>query len=226
MNRIICDSSSLISLGNICALGILPYLEEKHNIEFIIPKSIEDEIVKKPMNTKKFKLKAIKFKELIKQNTLQVESIEKAKKESKEIIKISNNLLLSKKEQKPIEIIHEGEARTISLLNTLNISNLLIDERTTRLLIEDIEKLRRYIESQSKIKIDIDKEKKREIKKKTKNLNVIRSSEIIAIAYEEGYFPEKTEELLEGSLYASKFAGCGISSQEIKDYLHILEGKK
>lgn len=72
----------------------------------------------------------------------------------------------------------------------------------------------------------INEKERRKIKKKTKNKNIMRSSEIIAIAYEDGYFSERSKELLEGSLYAAKFAGCGIKSQEIREYLHLLEGKK
>ncbi len=226
MSKLICDSSSLISLGNICALGILPYLKEKHNTEFIVPHSVKEEIVNKPMKTKEFKLKAIKFRELIDKGIIEVEKTEKAKKKSEQIKKDSNQLLINQKNKKPIEIVHEGEARTIALLKELNTHNLLIDERTTRLLVENINQLKEYIQSESKIDIEINDQKKKKIREETKEINVMRSSEIIAIAYEENYFPEKNREILEGSLYAAKFAGCGIKNKEIKDYLHLIEGKR
>ena len=48
---------------------------------------------------------------------------------------------------------------------------------------------------------------------------MIRSADLVAYAYEEGYL-KKDRDFLEATLYALKYAGCAISEQEIQDYIH------
>lgn len=221
MKEVVCDSSSLISLGDNCALNVIPFFTEEYNVNFVIPKSVKKEIVKKPYKTKRFKLKAIRMKQMIEKGYLEVMKSDMTKDYSKRFSKLANSLLNSGGHE--IEIIHEGEIETIALLKYLGTNNLLIDERTTRLLIENISMLRDYINSQSGKKIDVDKEKKRKIKIETKDINVMRSSELIALAYEKNYFGRKSKDLLEASLYGLKFAGCSIRNEEIDDYLKLIK---
>ena len=59
----------------------------------------------------------------------------------------------------------------------------------------------------------------------TAKLQLFRSSEMLAAAYEKGYFSSlgglelKT---LEAGLYSLKFAGCAISFEEINSYIDSL----
>ncbi len=221
MKTIVCDSSSLISLGDNCYLNLLPFFKEKHGIKFVIPESIHKEIYRRPYRTKRFKLKAIKMKEMIDQGYLEVIDSQTVKDYAERFSKLANSLLTSGGHE--IEIIHQGEIETIALTKHLGARNLMIDERTTRLLIENTAMLRDYLSSQVEKKIEIDRKKKGKIKMETQDINVIRSSELIALAYEEGYFKNKKQDILEASLYALKYAGCAIKHEEINDYLKIIK---
>jgi hypothetical protein len=54
------------------------------------------------------------------------------------------------------------------------------------------------------------------------NLKVLRSSELVMLAYENGYFKSFQKihaQALEAALYKIKFAGCSITFEEITEYL-------
>ena len=51
---------------------------------------------------------------------------------------------------------------------------------------------------------------------------IIRSVELMALAFEKNYFQKefsRTRDALEAALYAMKFAGCAVSDHEIEQYL-------
>ncbi len=221
MTEIACDSSSLISLGNNCTLNLIPFFSDNHDVDFYISKAVKQEIVDRPTQTKKFKFTGLKMNQLIQEGYLKVID-EPVKEYTNRFLELSNSLLSSKETGENIEILHRGEAEAIGTLKYLGTNNLLIDERTTRLLIEDIHVLKDYISSRVKEEIEIEKDVKEKIDIETNDIDVIRSSELIARGYETGFFKEKTKDMLEGSLYGVKFAGCAIKSEEIKEYLKLI----
>jgi hypothetical protein len=142
-----------------------------------------------------------------------VPSAELSKRADK-IMSESNNALSS--EGRPIHLIERGEAECLALselLNEKNIENaVVIDERTARMLCEDPEKLRRLMEEKLRVKIAINKEKLRNLEK----IKVIRSTELMFMAYKKGIIDIADKRVLEAILFALKFGGCSISEKEIK----------
>src|SRR3989338_2213004 len=59
------DAGSVISLATNNLLWLLPPLKERFGGSFIITRSVENEIVTKPMQTKKFKFEAIQIRHLL-----------------------------------------------------------------------------------------------------------------------------------------------------------------
>ena len=217
MKKIICDSGPLISLSNNCAINLL----EKFKNEFVVPEGVKREIVNNPMNTRRFELKAIMLQEAIQKGEIKVaKQTRQMQQEAREVISLSNSLLKIK--EKPIKIVHEGEADAIGLMLAWNEKNFLIDERTTRHLIEDPEKVRDYMQSKTKYKVKMNETVLEQLRKKLKGIKVIRSAELIANAYEKGILPWKNPKALEAALYAVKYAGCSITKEEIKEYVKML----
>ncbi len=217
MKKIICDSGPLISLSNNCAIDLL----RKFKNEFVIPEGVKREIVNNPMNTRRFELKAIILQEAIQKGEIKVvNQTRQMQQEAREVINLANNLLKIK--EKPIKILHEGEADAIGLMIAWNEKNFLIDERTTRHLIEDPEKVRDYMQSKTKYKVKMNETVLEQLRKKLKGIKVIRSAEIVANAYEKGILPWKNPKALEAALYAVKYAGCSITKEEIKEYVKML----
>jgi len=67
----------------------------------------------------------------------------------------------------------------------------------------------------------------KEFKSEIKDVNIIRSAELMTIAFEMGLFNEyenkyvNKKEILDGILWGLKLRGCAISSEEIDEILRI-----
>ncbi|NYZ79928.1 hypothetical protein H0N95_01605 [Candidatus Micrarchaeota archaeon] len=217
MSRIVCDSSSLISMSENCILCVLKSM----NKEFIIPPGVELEVVNNPIHSKRFQLKAIQLKSLIAGGAVKVVTDARLAEETARIGGLANRLL--EINRRPVKIMHEGEIESIALYKLTDADALMIDERTARHLIESPEKVRDYMQSRLGRRVDINKKVLGEIQKELKSVSVIRSSELLAFAYENGTLAKcGMENALEAGLYALKFAGCSITEDEIKEYVSML----
>jgi hypothetical protein len=218
MKKIVCDSSSLISLTDNCLLFVL---RELHGVEYYIPKGVEQEIVAYPMRTKRFELPAIRLKQLITDGTVSVYDHPSIYEYSKRVADLANRLFSYKK--KFVKIIHEGEAQSLGCMNALGSNVLLTDERTVRHLIENPEQLKQYMESRTRYKLHMDEPVLRQISKEMRGFEVIRSSELVAYAYDRGLLERfGSPKILDAALWGLKFSGCSITGDEIKEYLNLL----
>jgi hypothetical protein len=127
---------------------------------------------------------------------------------------------------RPLSIIHSGEAEALSLIKTLSADALLIDERTTRLLIEDPSSLSGFLSERSNAKVRMNERRFRELSVYIPKVPVLRSTEIAALAYEAGVLPKMLnasgKKVLDASLSALKYSGCAITWEEIDEYLRII----
>ena len=222
---IVCDSSSLISLTDSCFVHVIYFLKKKYSGRFIIPPSVEKECVEQPMHIRNYALHAIRLKRAIAENMIDVVEA-KPEKAAEEIKFIANNIFHA--DGTPLRLLHAGEADVLSLALELDVDNILMDERTTRMLVEDPEALRQHLEHELGKQIGINDESLSAFSRATKRLRFFRSTELILLAYEKGYFADYGElerEAVEASLYKLKYSGCAIGFEEIGDYArkHIRE---
>ncbi len=217
MNEIVFDSSSIIAVAQNCLINILKNLSKKTKREFKIAKSVEAESVGKPLKIDRFELNALRIKKAIDSGWMKVE---KQVIDSTEIEKLANNIFFA--EGKPIKIIHLGEAETIALYKKNNASVMVIDERTTRMLIEEPQNLEKKLKRNYRKKIKINQTNLKKFFSAVGKVKIVRSCELIAKAFDLGCFGEEldsTPKSLEAALYGLKFNGCAISLEEIDDYL-------
>jgi predicted nucleic acid-binding protein len=218
MNSIPCDSSSLISLGDNCILRIL----ENMNAKFVIPKGVKIEVIDAPLSTKRFKLRAIQMDALLKKGVLQVIDDPRVFDYAQKIADLSNRLF--EYGGKNVKIIHHGEAEVMACAKLLNEDTILSDERTTRHLLEDPDQLKKYMQARTGLDLKMDEEVENELAKELNGMNVIRSAEIFAYAYEKRLMPQyATKQSLEAGLYAVKFSGCSITDEEIREYIELID---
>lgn len=222
---VIFDSGALISLSMNGLLDVLKKLKENFDGHFIITDDVKQEIVDYPIQRKQFELEALRVKELIDDKIIEMpgkigldNKIIKMKAE--EIANLANEMFVSHK--KPVKLIHTGEASCLAvskLLHDKNIENVIaIDERTTRILIEKPENLRELLEKKLHTRIDTNKSSFDYFR----NFRVIRSAEILYVAWKKGYVDLKDgDTVLDALLYAVKFKGCAISSEEIEEIKRI-----
>lgn len=225
MNSIIIfDASTIISLTMNGLLPELEALKKTFNGHFIVTKEVYQEIVEKPMQIKRFELEAMKAQELIDFGILEIPSVIGVKdaeisKKTKEVFDKANSTFVGKREA--IHLIDSGECSCIALgeiLNAQKIKNVLaVDERTTRSLIEDPEDLRKFLER----KLHTTIAPKKQNYNYFKQFKIIRSAELIYLAYKKGIVRYKNKNILDALLYALKFKGCSISDSEIDEMKHL-----
>jgi len=225
-NSIVCDSSSLISLAQSCFLDVIPFLNQRMYGRFIYPKMVRIESIERPINAKYHALRALRLREYEELNLIKFLDID-VDKETEEIMSMSNHIFETK--NKAIHLVDAGEAAQIALARKLNINTLIIDERTTRTLLEAPLKLKQHLERESRKPVDVNQRLFNSFLDKVGRFNIIRSSELIILAYEYGYFDRYGKEkniALESALFTLKFSGCSLSYEEINDFMRELNAKQ
>ncbi len=221
MNRVVFDSSSIISISDKCFMNLIKKMASKENVEFLIPQAVYNETVSVPMKIKKFELNAIRIKDAIDQGYFTIaKPVSGVVRTTEKISALVNCIAFSGK--KCLKLVHRGELETLALCKELGASALVIDERTTRLLVEDPEGLKGFLQHRYKKEVEIVDEKIHELKKFLDGLEIMRSVELIALAYDMNLFEgeiSSNKKSLEAALYAMKFAGCAVSFEEIKQFL-------
>jgi hypothetical protein len=220
---LIFDSGALISFSMNGITDIIKELKEIFSGKFLITSEVKKEIINTPMKIKRFELEALKLKNLLDERVLEMPSSLMIKdseitKKTNEILNIANSTFSSG--GKNIHIMDIGEASCIALgkiLNEKRIKNaIVIDERTTRILAEKPENLKRFLEKKLHVRI------------RTKgnlgffrDFKIIRSAELVYVAYKKGLVKLKNGNVLDALLYAVKFKGAAISGDEIEEIKRI-----
>lgn len=214
MKYLILDAGPIISLSMNGLLYILEELKKDFKGEFIITPDVKFEVFDRPKKIKKYKLEALKVEELIKKGVLKLSTdiidTNKLNKETNRILKLVNSSFIS---YENIKLIHKGEASCLAFANLCNAENIIAaDERTIRMICESPEALKKLMERKLHTKIKIN----RNIKELEK-YRFIRSSELVYMAYKKNLIPiKKQKALLDALLYAVKYKGTAVSSDEIE----------
>ena len=219
MKAIIFDSGTLISLSMNGLLNDLVDLKNIFDGKFLITADVKREVVDKPLKIKRFELEALRVRNLLEQKVLEMpESVEVSEREigvlTKEFLEVANSSFSAK--GRSVHIIDSGEASCLALSRLLTkkgVNNLLaVDERTTRLLCEKPENLKKFLYR----KIHSDVEMRRQNYALFDGIKIIRSTELMHLAHKKGLLDLKDSEMLDAVLYALKYKGCAISEEEIK----------
>lgn len=222
---IIFDAGTLISLSMAGLLEVLEELKKNFDGYFLITPKVKEEIIDRPIKIKKFELEALRAKILFEKKVIELpESLGIDNKilrdKANEILEMSNSFFRGPQEN--VKIMHLGEASCLALSKMLNekgIENIIgVDERITRMLVEKPENLKNLLNKKLHTSIKMNKQDFSYFK----DFKVIRSTEIIYIAWKKGLIDLRDgEDVLDALLYALKFKGCSISSDEIEEIKRI-----
>lgn len=219
---IICDSGALISLTAGCLDNLLYFFAENYHVRFIIPPSVEYETVTRPLQSdlRKYLFSAIRIKDAIEDGVI-IKIDAKLAEQARRLMNAANNMFYIR--GKPMHLIQLGESEMLALSKELGIEYILIDERTSRMLIEAPLRLKEHLESEFGVNVMVNKDNLKQLMTEISPLRAIRSSELVMLAYEKGYFSNfknLQREALEAALYKMKYSGCSISFDEISSYLN------
>ena len=170
-------------------------------------------------NLRQHLFSAVRIRDAIDDGVITVVDAKVADK-TRRIMNMANNMFYIK--GRPLRLIHHGESEILALSKKLGIENILIDERTTRMLIEAPFSLKEHLEEEFRVNVMVDKKKFKELTSEISSIQAIRSSELVMLAYENGYFRrfEKIQKkAVEAALYKMKYSGCSIGFDEINEYM-------
>jgi predicted nucleic acid-binding protein len=229
-NILVFDAGPVITSTMNGLLFALPKLKKIFNADFLIPHAVYNELIEKPMITKRHKLEAYLVIEHINNNTIHTIDKKLLTLQTQEYLNLINTAYYAF--GNPIKIIHEGEMQALVLAKSLGARTLVVDERTTRYLLETPIRVLQRFERKLHTKITVDEQKVQKFKEAFAHIQPIRSIELFTIALEEGLFnelmagmqvPNNELQFYEGLLWGLKLAGCGISQKEIQALLNKLK---
>lgn len=218
---IVFDTSSLISIVTNDLLWALRPLKEKFNGEFLIPNSVKKELVDYPLTTNKFKFEAVRIQSFIEKDIFKVT-------ERIDVTSLLNSVNhIYQTEGHGINILHYGEMEAIALAVQIKANAYIVDERTMRWLVEDPEALRQLLENKLHSRVHMDMMLARNFRDFVKSIKIIRSTELMMMAYELGILDELVtkeygvKELVDGVLWGLRLKGCVISTEEINELVRL-----
>jgi predicted nucleic acid-binding protein len=224
MSLIVCDSSSLISLSDTCNVDVLRFLRSRGG-EFAIPPAVEEEIVEHPAQLKQYAFSAVRLRKLVDDGVVRASAPARLASEKQAIESAANAVMLV--DGKPLRLIHGGEAECLALLRISQAiqKTLLVDEKTTRLLLESPKTLCERLRGEYKASVEIDEAQMRVFRAGLERVTVIRSTELVAVAASLGFFADyggAAGDAARTALGALQLAGCSVSSDELRDYDKIV----
>ena len=221
MKTIFFDAGPVISMTMNHILWILRPLKKQFKGNFFITEFVKKELVDKPLRTKRFKLEAIQTLQQINSKVLEIKGVSNIKEKTKKLLTIANRCFAYNGNY--VTIVHYGEIETLAAALTLNADAIAIDEKTTRLLVEDPERLEKNLSHKMHRKITMNHENINLFSDAVKGVKLIRSTELVTIAFELGLLdtylpkiPNPKKELLDALLWGLKLEGCAISEKEIR----------
>ena len=226
MKSIIFDAGPIISLATNNLLFILHPLKKQFSGKFYLTQSVKKELVDRPFEIKKFKFEAIQIEKLIEDGILEVIDNEFIRNESPKLLEIANSAF--KAFNNYMRLVHFAEMSALAAAMNLNADAVAIDEKTTRLMMENPRLLIEILRKTLHTSIIVNEPNLRNFKDKTKNVRTLRSVELVTIAYEHGFLdnyitkiPDARKNLLESVLWGVKLNGCAVSKDEIEQILRI-----
>ena len=226
MKALVFDTGPIISLAMNNLLSILEPLKERFKGEFYITKSVENELIDKPLHGKKFKFEALRVARCIREDILTVIYSDYIEKKTHELLGACNTVFKARNNY--LHIVHHAEMSSIIAALELKADSFVVDERTTRLLIENPKRLQHILQKKLETDIAVDYRNLNRVNQITRSIKMIRSTELVTRAFELGtldsYLPRTRKPrhlLLDSLLWSVKLAGCAISKKEIEEIIKL-----
>jgi hypothetical protein len=220
MKAIIFDASTIISMAMNGLFEELRSLKKLFRGKFIMTEEVKDEVIDIPLKIRRFQFQALKVKQLLDEGvfelpgSLKIERYE-VQKATRDFLELANSTFLEN--SKGVHLIDRGEASCLAvsrILHEKRIKNVIaVDERTTRMLVEKPENLKRLLEEKLHTRIEV----RRENFSFFKDFKIVRSIELAYIAYKNQLIKVRGEGVLGAMLYGLKLNGASVSEIEIKE---------
>ena len=218
MKVLILESGTIINFSMNGLTHVIEELKKNFDGKFIITSQVKHETIDRPLKVPRFQLEALRVKDLLDNKIIELPSSlgiseEEISKETNRLMEIANHTI--KQNGQWIKIVSDAEISCLaisSILTKKGINNIIaIDERTTRILSEKPENLKKIIDKKMHTNVELNLHHTEEFSK----FKFIRSTELVYVAYKKGLIHLKDPKALEAALYATKFKGSSVSFEEI-----------
>lgn len=222
MKTLIFDTGPIISLTTNNLLWVLEPLKKRFKGKFYITQRVKKELVDVPLTTKKYKFEALQVLHMIEKGVLEVFESKVITHDGERLLSLANKSFKAK--GKWINLLQAAETEVMAAASLYNAEAIVVDERTTRMFIEQPQDLKKVLVQRLHTKIDMHKSNVADLRKKTKNIHLLRSTELVLVAYELGLLdnfigniPDARKQLLQSLLWGLKIRGCSITREEIDE---------
>lgn len=236
MKILVFDTGPIISLAMNNLLWLLEPLQKRFNGEFYIPELVKRELIDRPLQSKKFKFEALQVQQYVTNDILKIIPDEQIQDYTNKLLDFANHSFTAHNHYIPI--VHYGEISALAAACSLKADALVLDERTTRELVERPNMLADLLFKKLHTPVKMNDGNISQFRKSLQPIKIIRSFELAIVAYELGLlekYLEKEEEktipnvrktLLEGVLWGIKLNGCAVARSEIDEIISIEEKQK
>lgn len=231
MKAIAFDTGPFISLTLNNLLWLLEPLRQQFRGDFFITTEVYDELIRRPLSTHKYKFEALQILPLITKGIITVADAPAIEKNADELHRLANNCYLA--HGNPISIVHRAEMQVVACALVKGCDAIVIDERTTRALIENPKALQNQLQRKLHTSIQANDKNLKLLQERIRHIKVIRSFELVTVSYELGLFdafalkeeervvPNIKHAILEGVLWGVKLAGCSVREEDIETVLNL-----
>ena len=230
MKALIFDAGPIITLALNNLLWILPELKAHFGGHFLITPSVHAEIVERPLRTKRFKFEAMQIASLIRAGVLELATNGSISARTAQLLELANSVFSA--QQSPLAIVQHGEIESVAAAAELGAEAVVVDERTTRLLLEDPAALAEFLKAKLHAEIELDSAKLAALSKALAKIRLLRSVELVVVAHRLGllrrYLPELAQpdrELMDGVLWGLKLNGAALSRTELEQIVELEAGR-
>lgn len=219
------DAGPIINLTLNNMLWLLPRLKHLSETRFYITRGVKEELIDKPLQTRKYKFEALQILPYLNDGTLEVLDSPQIRDLAQKLDTLINSVM--KIHDTSVTLVHKGELTAMAACLLHDLDALAIDERTTRYLIETPSRLQQRMERKLHTQVILDKERMHQVTAMIGGIRCVRSVELVSVAYAEGLFchytyqtpshfiPAIEDKLLEGLLWGLKLNGCAITEEEV-----------
>lgn len=226
MKALLFDAGPIISLTTNSLLWLLEPLKQKFGGEFYITEGVRKELVERPLQTKKFKFEALQVEHMIETNVLRLIKSKQVFERAKHLLDLANDIFHVRNHA--INVLQLGELETLAAAKMMGIQYVAVDERITRLLLENPGEMEQLLERKLHTDVRVDTGKLTQLHHETEGVKLIRSTELVTMAFELGLLdkflaemPDAKKQLLQAVLWGVKLNGCSISQEDIDEIVHL-----
>ena len=227
MKSLFFDAGPVISITMNNLLEVFEPLKKKFRGDFCLTPAIKYELIEKPMKIKRFQFEALQVDKLVRENTFKIWEDHRLDHKTNRLLDIANESIKAK--GKWMKLLHRGEIETIAAASLTGSKFVVIDERILRSFFENPKDLANLMSYRLHTKVEYNKEAIRNFREMVGDIKIIRSVELIAVAYKLGlldkFIPNVKNGrkiLLDAILWGLKLDGSAITSKEIKEIKSIL----